>query len=154
MTGRRLFGHFVLPKTGTNVGLFLIVAEKRIEELIALHRPRRLIYEAPLLNAKRDNVLKLQKLYGLANEVEKAATRHQLPCLSELLGTIRTHFLGKDFPRQSEKIKILTKVKARDMGYDVDTDDEADAIALLDYILSLDRPALAMQAKPLLAGRV
>lgn len=149
LRGERRWGSFTLPRTGANIGLFLIFAERRIEELVAQHRPKMLAYEAPLLIPRADNPEKLQRLLGLVSEVEKCAERRSLPCEKATLGQIRTHFLGAGYRNQTADLKARTKVKCRDMGYDVADDNEADAMALLDYMLSLQRPALAVQSTPL-----
>lgn len=149
--GPRLFGAFELPQTGERIAPYLIMFEKYVHDLIATHRPQKIAFESPLLNPRRDNVVKNRKLYGLVNSIEVIAHKMDIPCVEESIGRIRTHFLGKGFPRKSDAVNIAIKVRCRELGWDVPHNytDEASALALLDYILSLEKPALAVNAKPL-----
>jgi hypothetical protein len=156
------FGFFEMPATGEDVGTYLIFAERQIDTLIGRHHPKLLGYEAPLLVSRRkignkwvnvDTPKKLQKLYGLANEVEKAAIRHGIPCVYATLGQIRTHFLGAGYPNDTDRVKIAVKNKCRALGWDVPESDEADALAGLSYLLSLQRPDTAVAVTPLFQSR-
>ena len=156
------FGFFEMPQTGDDVGAYLIFAERQIETLIDRHHPNSVGYEAPLLVSKRkingkwvnvDSPRKLMKLYGLANEVEKACIRHGIPCVYATLGQIRTHFLGAGYPSDTERVKIATKNKCRALGHDVPESDEADALAGLSYLLSLQKPETAISITPLFQSK-
>lgn len=152
-TGRPKWGAFTLPKTGENIGAFLIAAQEKIEKLIVDTVPDLVAFESPFINRRIDTIQKIRKLGGLANEVEKSAIRFNLPCREVSVDKVRRHFLGRDYPRKSAAAKTAVKVACRARGWDVDGDDEADALAGLDMVLSVYSPAIALKATPLFADR-
>lgn len=143
------FGIFELPRTADNIGAFLVVAEKRIEALVNRFQPALLAFESPFINRRIDTIVKIRKLGGLANEVEKAATRHGIPCQEALGDDVCRHFLGRNYPRRTEPKKIATKEKCRALGFDVSSSDDADALAGLSYILACKHPESALRQCPL-----
>lgn len=147
--GARVFGSFQMPQTHDEVAPYLDFFERKLSALISMYNPALIAFEAPLLIPGRDNPAKLAKLLGLCNAVELAAWRLGVPCRQASLAMIRTHFLGKGWPRESKRLKLLTKVKCRDLGWDVADDNQADALALLDYMLALEQPAAAVTSTPL-----
>lgn len=85
----------------------------------------------------------LWMLYGcVLGQVEKMGVKH---CTYQV-SSIRKHFLGRnltsrDYPGLSKdqaraEIKQVVMNRCRALGWQVDTDDEADACALLDYALA------------------
>lgn len=146
------WGAFELPRTGDNVGRFLCAAEVEIRKVVEKATPELIAFEAPFINRKIDDILKIRKLSGLANEVEKAAERYwQVPCKEALVDQVRRHFLGRDYPRGSARAKQAVRVKCREMGWDVEPhqDDEADALAGLSFILATEMPSVAILTTPL-----
>ena len=152
VTGPRQFGSFQMPQTYEAVAPYLDYFARRAEDLVERFEPTLIAFEAPLLRM-RDNPAKLAKLYGLCNAVEMAAWQHGIPYEQASLSEIRTHFLGKGWPRDSKRLKILVKVKCRELGWEVTDDNQADALALLDYMLALERPASAVASTPLFAKK-
>lgn len=148
------FGHFELPRTGENIGEYLCAAENHIGEIIGRSKADLVGFESPWLNYSRDKILNVRKLSGLANEVEKAAFRRRLRCFEATVDRVRRHFLGRDYPRTRDAAKIAVKVKAREMGYDVETDDEGDAVAGLSYMIAVDAPSAALAPTPLFQKKV
>lgn len=146
------WGTFLLPQTYEITPPYFDAAERAISELIDKYKPALIGFESPLLR-NRDNVAKLRKLYGLANEVERIADRRGITCREASLGQIRTHFLGKGYPHGTEEVKTRTKVRCRARGWAVKDDNEADALAGLDYLLSLEIPAKAAAATPLFQSK-
>lgn len=144
------FGRFEMPRTGEEVGEFLCAAENNIRTVLDQVGPDVIGFEAPFLNPRRDTILKIRKLGGLANEVEKAAYRRsRTPCREATLGEIRSHFLGKGYPRDSDRAKIAVKNQCRRLGWKVRDDNEADALAGLDFLRSIFRPDKAVASTPL-----
>jgi hypothetical protein len=93
-------------------------------------------YESPIVR-RIDGVRKLRKLFGFVNEVEACAVARKIPCVEERSETIRAHFLGPKRPKKSAEIDIAVKVRCRLLGWDVEDDNEADALAGMDYLMSL-----------------
>ncbi len=145
-----IWGHFTLQRTGDQVAPFLFDANVRIAEVVDRFAPDLVGFESPLLRG-RDDPRKLRKLYGLVSEVEKVAWKRKIDCREVSLGEIRTHFLGRGYPRNSERIKIAVCNRARQLGWDVAVDDEADALAGLDFLLSIKRPGHALRVTPMFA---
>lgn len=163
--GVKEFGTFELRRTGDRVGPFLVEAHSFIAELIRRFDPVIIGFEAPILvNPKRqgnkfvphDTPAKLRKLYGLSGKVEEIAERRRIAgkptiCRECSASEVRTHFLGAGYPRKSEEVNLKLRVKCRERGWRVKNSDEANAVAGLDFLLSLENPALAVKATPLFA---
>jgi len=151
------FGDFEMPRTGMQVGEYLCVAERHIDQVVCRFRPDMVAFEAPFLNRRTDTILKLRKLGGLANIAEMIAFRRGrewghasgLDCREAMVDDVRRHFLGREYPRTRQQAKIATKVRCRDLGWDVDNDDEADALAGLSYMHAIMDPARALDVAPL-----
>lgn len=150
--GVQSFGTFDLPKTADNIGRYLNHADRCIDKLVRRFSPSILAFEAPWINPRRDNIMFVRKLSGLCNVAEQIADRHEIPCLEAEVRDIASHFLGARYPKKKEPKKLATRVKARELGFDVAGDDDADAIAGLSYILSCRHPEEAMKVSPLFAG--
>lgn len=153
LRGVEEFGTFTLPQTYDEVAPYLRAAFGHMRAIIKRTKPQKIGFEAPILNTKRDGVMKLRKLYGLANNVELLAHEAGIPCVEASLGEIRSHFLGAKYPRDSERVKIAVKNKCRSNGWKIKDDNEADALAGLDYLLSLERPERAVAIQPLFQSR-
>lgn len=141
------WGAVELRRTGDHVAPFLIQAGCAYRELMARYAPAIVGYEAVLLRPG-DAPLKLQKLYGLANEVERQAFNQKIPCVAAGSAEVRAHFLGKGYPRRSAAVKVAVMNRCRARGWAVDGPDEADALAGADYLLALHdkQHALAVAA--------
>jgi Holliday junction resolvasome RuvABC endonuclease subunit len=143
--GEPVWGSFELLRTGDEIYPFLRSFKLHIEKLVDVHRPERLAFEEPLLAASRDNATKLRKLYGLTIKVEEVAGERKLPCVECPASEVKAHWLGKKYPRQSDISKMMIRVEARKRGWQIKNSDEADALAGLDYLLTLDDPNHAIR---------
>lgn len=151
VTGPRLFGAFEVRGDRQILAPRILTFGRIVGDLIEEHKPGLIAFETPVLNAKRDNALKNRWLYGVTLAVEIAAYKAKIPCVEESAGVVRTHFLGTGYPKASKKVNNLLRVKCWDMGFDVphNESDEANALALLDYLLCLEEPALALKSTTL-----
>jgi hypothetical protein len=96
----------------------------------------------------------MRKLYLMGPLLEYAARLCKVPCFEGNLGDIRTHFLGRgNVPRDSARAKAMVKNKCRARGWLFQDDNEADALAGLDWALACDSPAFAL-AGTALFGKV
>lgn len=138
------YGIFELPKTYERIGTYLNIADRRIEALVDRFQPAMLAFESPWLNVRRDTIVSLRKLSGLANVAEQIADRHELECMEASVHDICVHFLGRGYKRLKEAKKMSTKVKCRSFGWDVQDDNDADALAGLSYILACKHPQHAL----------
>lgn len=151
-TGPRLFGAFEVRGDRQILAPRILTFGRIVLDLIREHEPGLVAFETPVLNPRRDNALKCRWLYGVTLAVEIAAHKAKVPCVEASAGEVRTHFLGAGYPKASKKVNNLLRVKCWEMGWDVphNESDEANALALLDYLLSLEDPRLALKSTSLL----
>ena len=105
-------------------------------EFCTVHRPRVLVYEAPLPtsraqgNSTNSTAFMLMGLAFVAISVAYGFgiyTHHAVHA-----STVRKHFIGKgNTPRKEAKAKTIAKCKQ--LGWEPKGDDEADALAILSY---------------------
>lgn len=150
-------GVIALPKTGEDCGRFGYAFREWLGHAIEELAPSEIIYESPVMFSKTTSLQAARKLYGLAFLTELVCLDYKVPVSEANLSDIRKHFIGivraplsvpKDKRRQWIKGKIIAACRER--GFKVAGDDDADAIALLDYALAVKKPSHAMKATPLL----
>jgi crossover junction endodeoxyribonuclease RuvC len=99
-----------------------------VSDLIALTKPERIVFEAPLV-IRGDNVHTnadtVRLLYALAGEVERIAYRHDLPVDEENVQRVKKIFAGSG---RAKKADVL--FRCRQLGWSVKNEHEADAAAL------------------------
>lgn len=128
------YGHFVLPRTGDDVGRFLNEAKRQIWILMCKVNPlRSVVFEAPYVGTKTHQVT-ARKLMGLACVVEMLCSEFGIDCSEVNNASVRKHFTGVGRAARDE-MKRLVLEEARARGYEPENDDEADAIAVLDFTL-------------------
>lgn len=149
LRGVEAFGYFDIPQTNENIGRYLNYADRVIDKLVLRFQPAMLAFEAPWLNSKRDTIINLRKLSGLANVAEQVADRHEIECREATVHDVSVHFLGRGYRNTREAKKTSTRVKCRELGWEVETDDEADALAGLSYMLACKHPAEALAVTPM-----
>lgn len=137
--GEPVWGSFELPRTNDDIFTFLKVFKRHVEKLVDAHKPDEIGFESPILSSK-DNPLKLRKLYGLTIKVEEVAGERELPCQEAPVNEVKAHMLGRNYPRDSERSKLLIRVECRKSGWDIKNSDEADALAGWDYLQTLRDP--------------
>lgn len=145
------FGSLTLPRTFEDIGKFLNAADRMVTKLVERFEPSQIGFEAPFIHRQRDTIHNLRKLAGLANIVEQVADRMDIDCVEATTDQVCRHFCGRDYPRTRDAKKIAVKVRCRDLGFNVANDDEADAIAGVHYLLSLEYPDKALALTPLFA---
>lgn len=145
-------GVIKLPKTGEDIGRFLAAYREWLGHAIEEMAPTEIIFEAPILLGLT-SITTLRKLYSLAGVTELVAFDYELPVREANLTDIRKHFIGvtrapkeivKERRRQWMKDRIVGECRGR--GFDVAGDDDADAIAILSYGISLKHPSFVLQA--------
>jgi hypothetical protein len=123
--------------------------------MIVRTAPTQVGFEAPIIpSTSKMNLTTMRKLYLMGPLLEYAARLCKVPCFEGNLGDIRTHFLGRgNVPRDSARAKAMVKNKCRARGWLFQDDNEADALAGLDWALACDSPAFAL-AGTALFGKV
>lgn len=113
-----------LPKTGKNVGKFLRHHEAWLDDTINRYRVTHVCFESPILRSQT-SLVTLRKCYGLANVTEMVCDEKSLICTEANNSSIKKFVTGKG---RCEKRDML--LKCREMGFDPQTFDEADAIGV------------------------
>lgn len=112
------------------------------EGFVEARKPDLVVLECPIGSASSTVLIGLYAC--ILGQVQKMGVPHKTYQVS----SIRKHFIGKnlttrDYPglKKDEARKEIKKVvmnRCRAMGWNVDTDDEADACALWDYALAME----------------
>lgn len=140
-----------------NLGEYGMEARVTFRRMIAEVEPDLVVYEQPILRSGRiatnskgrqfvktvDTPEKLRKIYGLGFELEVECYRANVKIREANIGSVRAHFLMGKVPRTSDECKIAVKVMARRRGWNILDDNDADALAVLDYQLSILDPKWA-----------
>jgi hypothetical protein len=143
-------GSFRLPKTGQDVGRYLVHFRDWLSARISEYEPWTIYFESPMLmGLKKTTPMVARKLNSLAGVTEMVATDRGIDCREANVSNICTHFLGRGYPRKRERRKAATMSKCRELGWNPNDDNSADALALLDYALSLIEPSSALRSTPL-----
>jgi crossover junction endodeoxyribonuclease RuvC len=146
--GIKLSGARRMPDTGADLYRFGSAFRHWLTTGLERHRPDRVAFEQPILS-KETQLVTCRKLYGLAYHTELICGDLAIPCGEVNMSDWRKHFLGKGYPRKRKDVKAAVMARCRDRGFKFSTDDEAEAIAILDYVLSCENPNFALGATPL-----
>lgn len=153
--GKPTYGsHRIAPQgagSGEVFGQFL----KWLHDMVAVHSPRVIVYEAPLapsLLRGKTNADTARRLFGLPAITEAIAYRMGVPVILEAsVQDVRGHFIGtRNMPGDEAKRAVIAR--CRQLGYDPQTHDAADALALWDYCAAMRNPKLAALRTPLFEG--
>lgn len=145
-------GTVKLPKTDEDIGKFLRAYRRWLAAAIEEHHPGEIVYEMPILPATV-GLWPVRKLNGLCGVTEMIAGDYEVPTFEANLFDIRRHFLGvAKAPKSIEgadrrrwlKDKTIAECRAR--GFKPDTDNDADALALLSYRLAQRQSGYDMRA--------
>lgn len=149
--GVEAFGTHLLPSTAAwELGEYGMAARVLFRRMLAHVEPDWVVYESPILRSGKivegrrgprvatiDTPDKLRKMYGLPFELEIECRRAGVPVREANIGAWRKSFLMGKIPKGREACKLAVKVMARRRGWDVKDDNEADALAVLDYELGM-----------------
>lgn len=129
--------HFDMPVTGDDVGAYLIFAERKYSELLELHQPGRVGFEAPIL-PKKTSAKTVRKLNGLAGLLEMECSRRRLRCSEANVSTLKLWSTGHGHAEKEDMISA-----AQRFGMAPKTHDEADAGLGWAYMVHLYAPQFA-----------
>lgn len=163
-TGRNLpvWGSFHLGK-GHNAVRFLalgdhteLLVKKLKPTIFSFERPNQHLYSSfkdkktGRMIGGRSNRKTIEYLCALCGVAEEHAHRAGVP--ADLIKTVETGEVRQHFIQGNPKraiAKAQTVQKCNLLGWQVDNDDEADALAQLSFMRSLYDPTFAMEATPL-----
>lgn len=149
--GRVSHGVIRMPKTGEDIGRFLAHFRDWLGPAIEELAPEEIVYEMPILPTTT-SLQTVRKLNGLCGQAEVTARDYKVLCTEANLDDIRNHFIGmarapkeigrglskekkREVRRRWMKDRTITECHMR--GFKVAGDDDADALALLSYRLTL-----------------
>jgi hypothetical protein len=117
------------------------------------HQPDLVVFESPAvpsIMAGKTNIDTIKLLIGLAEHLEEWCYDH-FELREASVSQVRSHFIGQNM--KAALAKPRTVERCRELGWNVENTDEADACALWDYQCCHLRPDLAPQTTPLFFGK-
>lgn len=143
--GDRMPAHGVYkpPPTQRNIGWLLADIRAWLTTTCENARITNIVYCSPIL-VFGNNPWTTRKVDGFATHIELFGYDHDVTVEEEIESRIRKHFLAPHkVPRKSAEIKAAVIARCRALGWTPQLDDDADALALLDYTLALKGSRLA-----------
>jgi crossover junction endodeoxyribonuclease RuvC len=151
--GKPAHGSHRFARAGASHEAIFAGAVRWINGLLNEYEPRVVVWEAPLAGFKGGKTTNdvTTVLFGLPAvigavvylrgiyDIRKADTRD-----------VRLHFIGSNPKRAEAKPKVIRQCRV--MGWDVEDDNEADALATWSYMCSLIDSRLAIAPTPLFQG--
>lgn len=128
-----LSGSHRIAAPGVGIGGFLNAFDLWLSDLVTLHTPDILVFEAPILTGGQTSIDTARKLMCLAGVTELIAHRRQIPIVREVnVSSVKKHWTGNG---RAKKFEMIDAARAR--GFAPRTDDEADALAAMDFAASI-----------------
>lgn len=146
------FGHLRFVGQGTSrAGLYRAFRSwmDAVWKNVRDHQPDLIVYESsavPSIMAGKTNIDTIKTLIGLAEHLEEWAY-NRVELREASVSQVRAHFIGRNM--KANIAKPMTMERCKELGWDVENHDEADACALWDYQCSFLRPDLAPRTTPL-----
>ena len=125
------FGTKVLPKAGENIGFYLFTFDEWLLVKIEETAPALIVFDPPWVGPKTGQKT-ATCLFGLAGVLELRCLREGVQCREANNQEVLKHWTGKGGGKREEK-KARTLAAAHTRGFHPRNDDEADALAILDY---------------------
>lgn len=129
-------GHYRLPSTGPDIGAFAVAFDEWLVD--QLSNVTEIVFESPILRAKKTTLATIRKLTGLAWHVEYVSSSMGIKCYEAYNQQIKLAIGGHG---RSSKDDMVAAV--RGYGYDVTEENEADAIAVRLYTILTRHKELA-----------
>lgn len=118
------FGTKVLPSTGNDVGRYIAALEDWLTGVIDFYEPVLIVFEAPSVFMKTTPVT-IEKLVGLTGETQRICYRRGVPNRSANPSQVKKFWTGKGNAKKPDM-----EATARRLGFRVDDDNQADALAI------------------------
>lgn len=121
-------GSWRVAPVGTPLAPFLDRFATGLDNMIALHAPSILVFEAPIMHAGHTSIDTARRLMGMACVTELIAYRRQIATVRECnVATVKKHWTGSGRAEKADMIRA-----ARERGFEPKDDNAADALALMD----------------------
>ena len=124
--------HLVAPP-GVALGQFLDRFDLWLADMLIVNAPDYLVFEAPIHVAGSTSIETARRLMSMAGLTELIAHRREIPIVREVnVMSIKKHWTGNGRAKKPEMIEA-----ARARGFTPRDDNEADALAVLDFAASI-----------------
>jgi hypothetical protein len=147
--GMPMFGHERFAKPGQSRARTYRNFRLWLDVFCSARPPRIIVFEtpiAPLLMGGKTNLDTIRLLVGLAEHLEEWA-EDKFELREASIAQVRSHFIGRNL--QSKIAKPLVLSRCRERGWNAETTDESDALALWDYQVCCLRSDLGIASTPL-----
>lgn len=124
------FGEYRFARKNCPDGEFYAAYEQWLQKMINDRKPSLIFFEAPYVSGKMRQETG-RKLSGLAAITDKNCFRYNIECREAAITDIRMHFIGACPKRDKAKQMAIEACLQR--RWDVQTNNEAEALALFDY---------------------
>lgn len=134
-------GTFELPSDENDLGRVGYQLHVNLNRLQQVHGFERIFYEAPIPPSQLMGQIQLKtiaKIFTIAGHIESFAYAKNLRCRQVGMGAWRRFFVGKGGGEKTATFKSWAMERCRELGWNVRTHDEADALGVLAYGISLD----------------
>lgn len=139
-------GHINLPRTGEDVGSFLIAFEEWLSAKVAEVEPSLILFEAPILAARATPSV-TRKLHALAGLTEMVALKAKVECCEAYPVTIKKALTGNGRATKDDMVRAACAY-----GLPVTLSDEADAFGLWLHAVRLRHSSHAWRWEALMRG--
>ena len=120
-----------LPPASRGLGRSLCKYDAWLSSRLYHFTPDLVVFQAPIL-PKNSQIQTLRTLYSLAGLTELLCDRHNIECREAKNSEVLKHFTGSaGGKREARKERVIAACEVR--GWKPEDDNEADALAILDY---------------------
>lgn len=123
--GEPVYGTLHLPKTGDDIGAFLLPFNQWIRDWIAVHALELIVFEAPLLTRGKTTPSTARKLMGLATFTEFVCADLSIRCSETNISSVKLFFAGSGRADKSDMMHV-----ARKYGWSPRDDNQGDALGI------------------------
>ena len=142
-------GHYRIGKPGASRAHVYREFRNWLDLLLRTRHTDLIVYESPALPMfmqGKTNISTIKMLIGLGEQLEEWAYE-KIELREASVAQVRAHFIGSNM--KASLAKPLTMERCKQLGWSVETSDEADAAALWDYQVACLRPDVAVHSTPL-----
>ena len=109
--------------------------QDHVQDLLKVHAPTLIAYEAAIRRMRngKSTAETIERLLAFKAMTQYTAARWRVPAVAGNVQTVRKHFVGMGRPADA-KATVIDGCRRR--GWDPKNDDQADALALLDWAIA------------------
>lgn len=151
-SGDPQFGTYVLPKTGREIGPFIVAYHRWLRGMLIERKPDFIVFEAPMPDGRAlTNMATSLKLKGLCTHTEFLATLAEIRVSQVPANEWKKSVVGRGGWGKSVKPYPAFAALAQ-RGFSVADDNAADALCIWIHAMGLLAPQVAQRFDPLGSG--